>query len=141
MGIYAFNKQVDDIVAKKLVETFVEVMSPDFSTEALNIFKNKPNVRLLKVNSDQKKDVLDFKKVSGGILLQTTDDVEDEFKNLKVVTKHPENALLEDLKFACYICKYVKSNAIVFVKDKSTVAIGAGQMSRLDSVELQKRKL
>ena len=141
-GIYAFNKQVNDIVANKLVETFVEVIiAPNFSTEALNIFKNKPNVRLLKVNSDQKKDMLDFKKVSGGILLQTTDDVEDEFKNLKVVTKkHPENALLKDLKFAWYICKYVKSNAIVFVKDKSTVAIGAGQMSRLDSVRIAEKK-
>ena len=86
--------------------------------------------------------MLDFKKVSGGILLQTIDDVEDEFKNLKVVTKkHPDNALLEDLKFAWYICKYVKSNAIVFVKDQSTVAIGAGQMSRLDSVRIAEKKL
>ena len=141
-GIYAFNKQVNGIVADKLVETFVEVIiAPDFSSEALNIFKNKPNVRLLKVDSDQKKDMLDFKKVNGGILLQTIDDVEDEFKNLKVVTKkHPDNALLEDLKFAWYICKYVKSNAIVFVKGQSTVAIGAGQMSRLDSVRIAEKK-
>ena len=141
-GIYAFNKQVNSIVADKLAKTFVEVIiAPDFSSEALYIFKNKPNVRLLKVDSGPEKDMLDFKKVNGGILLQTIDDVEDEFKNLKVVTKkHPDNALLEDLKFAWYICKYVKSNAIVFVKDKSTVAIGAGQMSRLDSVRIAEKK-
>ena len=141
-GIYAFNKKVNGIVANKLAETFVEVIiAPDFSSEALNILKNKPNVRLLKVDSDSKKDILDFKKVNGGILLQTMDDVEDEFKYLKVVTKkHPDNTLLEDLKFAWYICKYVKSNAIVFVKDQSTVAIGAGQMSRLDSVRIAEKK-
>ena len=141
-GIYAFNKQVDVLVANKLVQTFVEVIvAPEFSSEALNILKNKPNVRLLKVESDQKKDMFDFKKVNGGILLQTEDDVEDEFKNLKVVTKkHPENNLLKDLKFAWYICKYVKSNAIVFVKDQATIAIGAGQMSRLDSVRIAEKK-
>lgn len=141
-GIYAFNKKVNDLVAKKLVQTFVEVIvAPDFSSEALNILKNKPNVRLLKVENNQKKDLLDFKKINGGILLQTADDVVDEFKNLKVVTeKQPENVLLEDLKFAWYVCKYVKSNAIVFVKDQSTIAIGAGQMSRLDSVRIAEKK-
>ncbi|MDR2323987.1 MAG: bifunctional phosphoribosylaminoimidazolecarboxamide formyltransferase/IMP cyclohydrolase [Acidovorax sp.] len=145
-GIIAFNRTVDKAVAEAVVKQFVEVlMAPDFTAEALEIFKPKVNVRLMKIALpqggerawDQGRNAMDAKRVGSGLLLQTADNHELALADLKVVTvKQPTPAELQDLLFAWKVAKYVKSNAIVFCKDGMTMGVGAGQMSRLDSARI-----
>jgi phosphoribosylaminoimidazolecarboxamide formyltransferase/IMP cyclohydrolase len=125
---------------------FVEVlMAPDFTPEALEIFKTKVNVRILKITLpaggasawDQGRNAVDVKRIGSGMLMQTADNHELALADLKVVTKkQPTPAQLQDLLFAWKVAKYVKSNAIVFCKDGMTMGVGAGQMSRLDSARI-----
>ncbi|MDR3005996.1 MAG: bifunctional phosphoribosylaminoimidazolecarboxamide formyltransferase/IMP cyclohydrolase [Acidovorax sp.] len=145
-GIIAFNRTVDKAAAEAVVKQFVEVlMAPDFTAEALEIFKPKVNVRLMKIALpqggerawDQGRNAMDAKRVGSGLLLQTADNHELALADLKVVTiKQPTPAELQDLLFAWKVAKYVKSNAIVFCKDGMTMGVGAGQMSRLDSARI-----
>ena len=145
-GIIAFNRTVDKAAAEAVVKQFVEVlMAPDFTAEALEIFKPKVNVRLMKIalpaGGDtawkQGRNAMDAKRVGSGLLLQTADNHELALADLKVVTvKQPTPAELQDLLFAWKVAKYVKSNAIVFCKDGMTMGVGAGQMSRLDSARI-----
>jgi phosphoribosylaminoimidazolecarboxamide formyltransferase/IMP cyclohydrolase len=137
-GIVAFNKQVDIETATELNKIFLEIVSaPSFSDGALEILKKKKDRRLV----IQKKSVLieakTFRSIPGGVLAQDSDSVSLKENELKVVTdKSPSKEELEDLKFAWKIAKHTKSNAIVYVKDKATLGVGAGQMSRIDSAKI-----
>jgi phosphoribosylaminoimidazolecarboxamide formyltransferase/IMP cyclohydrolase len=137
-GIVAFNKQVDIETAVELNKIFLDIVSaPSFSDGALEILKRKKDRRLV----IQKKSVLieakTFRSIPGGVLAQDSDSVSLNENELKVVTdKSPSKEELEDLKFAWKIAKHTKSNAIVYVKDKATLGVGAGQMSRIDSAKI-----
>ncbi len=146
-GIIAFNRTVDAAAAQHVVKQFVEVlMAPDFTPEALEIFRPKTNVRLLKIALpahngttawNRGRNAMDAKRIGSGMLLQTADNHEMALAGLKVVTrKQPSLTEMEDLLFAWKVAKYVKSNAIVFCKGGMTMGVGAGQMSRLDSARI-----
>ena len=145
-GIIAFNRPVDKAAAEAVSKQFVEVlMAPEFSAEALEIFKSKVNVRLMKIalpkggksDWDNGRNAMESKRVGSGILLQTSDNHELALADLKIVTvKQPTPEELNDLLFAWKVAKFVKSNAIVFCKNGMTMGVGAGQMSRLDSARI-----
>ena len=137
-GIIAFNKELDSKTASLIINQFVEVIiAPNFTDEALSIFKTKPNIRLLRIPTEKVAGQLDFKKIGGGWLVQTADDHELDINQCEVVTKlKPDMENLLDLKFAWQVAQYVKSNAIVFCKNKKTIGVGAGQMSRVDSTKI-----
>ena len=131
------DKRLADLISKT---TFVEaILAPDFESEALNILRQKKNRRLIKVGDLKKRDtrIKDIKKIPGGFLVQDRNIKEITIKDLKVVTKRePNKDELEELLFAWKVVKHTKSNAIILTKDKQTVGIGAGQMSRVDAVKI-----
>ncbi|HET8807255.1 MAG TPA: bifunctional phosphoribosylaminoimidazolecarboxamide formyltransferase/IMP cyclohydrolase, partial [Methylophaga sp.] len=137
-GIIAFNRELDAKTAQAIIDRqFVEVIiAPSVSQAASDIISKKANVRLLscgELPAQVAKD-LDFKRVTGGLLVQDRDIQLVTAEQLKVVTKlAPDAGQLADLMFAWRVAKYVKSNAIVYAKDQQTVGIGAGQMSRVVS--------
>ena len=141
-GIIAFNRLVDKAAAEAVSKQFVEVlMAPDFSAEALEVFKSKVNVRLMKIalpaHYGSVRNALETKRVGSGLLLQSADNHELALADLKIVTvKQPTLEELHDLLFAWKVAKFVKSNAIVFCKNGQTRGVGAGQMSRLDSARI-----
>ncbi len=144
-GIIAFNQIVREKTAKKILENqFVEVViAPDFSRGARKIFSKKTAIRLMSVGNlhDNQNITFDLKRVSGGILVQESDSLSYKHNEMHCVTKiKPTTAQLQDLQFAWSVVKYVKSNAIVFVRDTRTVGIGAGQMSRIDSSKIAVQK-
>jgi len=138
-GIIAFNRELDGETAAAIVEKqFVEVIvAPKVSAEAAEAVARKKNVRLLECGEWPEKPVqrLDFKRVNGGLLVQDADLA--LFNELKVVTKRaPTDEEMRDLLFAWKVCKFVKSNAIVYCRDLMTVGVGAGQMSRVNSARI-----
>jgi len=137
-GIVVVNEEVNEELAIKLNEIFLEVVcAPSFSEAALTVLHKKKDRRLVKKLKNINDNEFTFRSIPGGLLLQSCDRVEDEFANLKSVTdRKPSESEIEDLKFAWIVCKHVKSNAIVFVKDKMTVGVGAGQVSRVDSAKI-----
>ena len=137
-GIIAFNQPLDRATAEHVVKQFVEVLiAPAITPEARAVFAAKQNVRLLEVPLSKAMNALDFKRVGGGMLLQSTDTRNVQAGELKVVTRlAPTPAQLQDLLFAWKVAKFVKSNAIVFCKDGMTMGVGAGQMSRIDSARI-----
>ncbi|MCM8780430.1 MAG: bifunctional phosphoribosylaminoimidazolecarboxamide formyltransferase/IMP cyclohydrolase [Candidatus Omnitrophica bacterium] len=143
-GIVGINRKVDSALAKLIIKSgFLEcIICPEFTKEALEILKEKKNLRLLELPSlMQGYNGLDFKRVDGGLLVQEEDSVTLDERGLKIVTKKkPSKRQLESLIFAWKVAKHVKSNAIILAKGTRTVGIGAGQMSRVDSVIIAKRK-
>ena len=143
-GIIALNKELDAETAKEISEIFTEVIiAPSISDEAKIILSSKKNLRVLITGglADPEKSGVMIKSVAGGFLAQTKDNIIINKENLKVVTKRqPSDRELDDLLFAFKVAKHVKSNAIVYAKDGSTVGIGAGQMNRLDSSRIAARK-
>ncbi|MHA1300579.1 MAG: bifunctional phosphoribosylaminoimidazolecarboxamide formyltransferase/IMP cyclohydrolase, partial [Candidatus Helarchaeota archaeon] len=144
-SIVGINRKLDQETAKEITSTFVEaVICPDFSEESLNVLKTKKNLRVIKTGSiplGEPSKELDFKKVVGGILIQERDTKIITQSDLKVVTKKkPTNEQIQNLLFGLKVLKHVKSNAILFVKDLATVGVGAGQMSRVDSVKIAAMK-
>jgi phosphoribosylaminoimidazolecarboxamide formyltransferase/IMP cyclohydrolase len=142
-SIVAFNREVTEAAANEIVKTFVEaVIAPDFEDSALNILKTRENLRLLKtLPLSPPHPSWDWKKVVGGVLVQDRDLKELTQSDLKyVTTKHPTTEQLESLLFAWKVVKHVKSNAILLVKDEHITGVGAGQMSRIDSVNLAIKK-
>ena len=143
-GIIALNKELDSETAKEISKIFTEVIiAPSISDEAKNILSSKKNLRVLITGglADPEKCGVMIKSVAGGFLTQTKDNITVDKENLKVVTKRqPSEQELDDLLFAFKVAKHVKSNAIVYAKDGSTVGIGAGQMNRLDSSRIAARK-
>jgi phosphoribosylaminoimidazolecarboxamide formyltransferase/IMP cyclohydrolase len=122
---------------------FVEaIVAPEFSSEAIEVLTTKPkwkaNVRLLAVGKiDPGHGSMELRQISGGILCQSADDLPDEESSWEVVTAtRPTEAQMIDLRFAWAVCRHVKSNAIMIAKDQTVVGVGAGQMSRVDSVEI-----
>ena len=145
-GIVAVNREVDEALAKLLVETFLEcVVAPGYSAAARDILSSKKNLRLVAAHgtwappTDQL--AWSVRTIAGGALVQTVDHGMVDLASAKVATKRaPTDPERADLAFAWRVAKHVKSNAIVFAKDGVTVAIGAGQMSRVDSVRICERK-
>ena len=140
-GIIAFNRPLDFATAKAIIDKqFVEVIvAPGFDEEALVVTAEKKNVRVLEVETLSSKPILglDYKKVSGGLLVQSTDTGRIAETDLKVVTEQsPDANQIADLLFSWQVAKFVKSNAIVFCKEGSTIGIGAGQMSRIYSTKI-----
>ncbi|MDI6859394.1 MAG: bifunctional phosphoribosylaminoimidazolecarboxamide formyltransferase/IMP cyclohydrolase [Methanocellales archaeon] len=139
-GIVALNRECDLGTAKEITSTFVEaVIAPNYSADALKILKQKKNLRLLEVGDLNKTTEKDVKKVVGGLLVQDRDvmDVGD----LKIVTEQkPSEEEMKTLLFSWKVVKHVKSNAIVLAKNEQTVGVGAGQMSRVDAVEIAVKK-
>jgi phosphoribosylaminoimidazolecarboxamide formyltransferase / IMP cyclohydrolase len=136
-GIIAANDVIDEQTAEIMKEIFLEVIiAPGYTPEALEVFSAKKNLRIIElknIKSRRNKD-FDLKKVAGGLLLQDADMV--LLNEMKVVTdSKPTEKEIEDLEFAFKIIKHVKSNGIVFVKDKQTVAMGPGQTSRIWALE------
>ena len=141
-GIVAFSEEVDKKTAEKLNEIFLEIIcAPGYTDEALEILKKKKNRRLVKVLNLSDNSIINFKNIPGGIIAQSRDESKLSGLDLKLVTKkNYTTGELEDLKFAWIICKHTKSNAIVYVKDKKAIGVGAGQMSRVDSSKIAAMK-
>jgi phosphoribosylaminoimidazolecarboxamide formyltransferase/IMP cyclohydrolase len=144
-GIIALNKCLDEELAAKILRNqFVEVIvAPEVSNQALAILKIKPALRVVVIPNWDKlsDDKLELRSVIGGVLLQERDNAEMDLSDLKCVTeKKPTESELADLHFAWNVVKMVKSNAIVCVKDKQTIGIGAGQTSRVSSVQIALEK-
>ena len=137
-GIIAFNQPLDGATAQAVAKQFVEVIiAPHITPAARAIFAGKQNVRLLEVPLSGQGNLLDFKRVGGGMLLQSTDSKNVALAELKVVSSlQPTPQQLADLRFAWKVAKFVKSNAIVFCADGMTMGVGAGQMSRIDSARI-----
>jgi phosphoribosylaminoimidazolecarboxamide formyltransferase/IMP cyclohydrolase len=142
-GIVALNKKMDLKAAKAIAQSgFLEcIVAPGFDKEALELFKDKKNLRILKISGLGLIKEIDFKRVSEGLLLQDKDLETLNAGGLKVVTKRrPTKKEMESLIFGWAVAKHVKSNAIVLTKGTKTIGIGAGQMSRVDSVMIAKSK-
>jgi phosphoribosylaminoimidazolecarboxamide formyltransferase/IMP cyclohydrolase len=143
-GIIAFNCALDGAAAELVAKQFVEVLiAPTISLEAREVFKTKQNVRLLEVplaasGADSAPTAaFDFKRVGGGLLVQSADAQDFDPADLRVVSAlQPTAAQMTDLLFAWKVAKFVKSNAIVFCSDGRTLGVGAGQMSRVDSARI-----
>ncbi|MFO0807324.1 MAG: bifunctional phosphoribosylaminoimidazolecarboxamide formyltransferase/IMP cyclohydrolase [Gemmataceae bacterium] len=148
-GVLAFNRDVDEATASLITEPnrFVEaVIAPGYCDAALKLLTTRPkwgkNVRLLCTGPlGPMLPAMDYRRVDGGLLVQARDRGSDDFASAKVVTnREPSPAEWADLLFGWLVCKHVKSNAIVFAKGGRVVGVGAGQMSRVDSVEIAGRK-
>ncbi len=140
-GIIAFNRELDGATAQAIVERqFVEVIiAPKISAEARAVVAAKANVRLLECGewSAERAPGWDFKRVNGGLLVQSRDIGMIKAEDLKIVTKRaPSEQEIHDLIFAWKVAKFVKSNAIVYAKNRQTIGVGAGQMSRVNSARI-----
>ncbi|TMS56467.1 bifunctional phosphoribosylaminoimidazolecarboxamide formyltransferase/IMP cyclohydrolase [Imbroritus primus] len=137
-GIIAFNVALDEAAAQAVAKQFVEVLiAPAFSDGARAVFAAKQNVRLLEIPLGNGVNAYDFKRVGGGLLVQSPDAKNVQHGELRVVTKRqPTPAEMTDLMFAWRVAKFVKSNAIVFCGGGMTLGVGAGQMSRVDSARI-----
>jgi len=142
-GILGFNREVDAETAKEIIKLFTEcIIAPGYTQRAKEIFSKKPDLRLLQLPiKEDNSDDLEIRQIDGGFLLQTKDLILGD-ENLKVVTnRQPTQQELKSLIFAYKVAKYVKSNAIVLAKATQTLGIGAGQMSRIDSLKIATMKM
>ncbi len=134
---------MDVDTAKEMSQLFVEaIVAPAFSDEAFDILSQKPSIRLLELpDFKAKESSYLLKYVQGGALLQSPDNVVIDDNQMTVATTHrPEPQAIRDLNIAFAVCKHVKSNAIVLVKNGQTVGVGAGQMSRVEAVDIALKK-
>jgi len=142
-GIVAFNQEVDEDLSRSVTSAFKEgVIAPSFTSAAIEALSEKENLRVLQTGelSDYQR-TPSLRSLNGGWLFQEADDVSIDLSECKVVTKRkPTTRELEGLQFGWKIVKHVKSNAIVFTQRKRTIGIGAGQMSRIDSVRIATSK-
>ena len=140
----AVNDPVDETFATALIENqFVEVLiAPDFSEEALDVLREKKNIRVISKKKFKKTPMpFSIQAIDGGFLVQEDDWKIIDKDNLEFVTdKIPTDDQITDLLFAWKVCKYVKSNAIIFAKNQQTIGIGAGQMSRVNSAKIASLK-
>jgi phosphoribosylaminoimidazolecarboxamide formyltransferase / IMP cyclohydrolase len=137
-GVVAINRVLDAATAEELSKLFVEcIVAPGFEPAALEKFAAKKNLRLLEMQRGESIHELDIKRISGGFLVQDSDEHELAEAELKVATdRAPTAEEIRGLMFGWKVCKHVKSNAIVFAREGQTVGVGAGQMSRVDSVKI-----
>lgn len=144
-GIIAANREIDGKTVKEIGDLFVEcIIAPGYSPDALKTLKQKKNLRIISMGKESVANLfrgLDYKRVSGGLLVQDADNAQLGINDIKIVTKRePTIGELEDLFFAWGVAKHVKSNAIVLVKNNQVLGVGAGQMSRIDAAELAIKK-
>jgi phosphoribosylaminoimidazolecarboxamide formyltransferase/IMP cyclohydrolase len=141
-GILAFNRRLDRAAAQAIGQQFAEVIiAPGIEPAAAEFFATKANLRVLEVPLSRDAQAHDFKRIGGGLLVQSTDAKPIAKTDLRVVTKRaPDEAQMADLLFAWRVAQFVKSNAIVFCGDGMTLGVGAGQMSRVDSVRIARLK-
>jgi phosphoribosylaminoimidazolecarboxamide formyltransferase / IMP cyclohydrolase len=143
-GVFCFNRPIDRALAEKLHELFIEVVfAPGYDEDAFEVLSQKPNVRLLENQERRTVPIAepDLKRVRGGILIQDRDSGLEEREVMEVATEaKPSEEQWGELQFAMRVCKHVRSNAIVLSARLGTVGIGAGQMSRVDSVRLALEK-
>ena len=139
-GVLAFNREVDAGTAEEVAKLFAEcIAAPTFDEKAKSIFAAKKNLRLLELPPGglEPERELQLKRILGGMLVQQPDVGEISDSDLRIVTKRaPSQEEMQTMQFAWKVCKHVKSNAIVFARDGATLGVGAGQMSRVDSVKL-----
>ncbi len=137
-GIVAFNHSVDEAAARAVSEIFTEVIiAPSYKGNALEVLLAKKNLRVLRVRKDESLEGLEYKQITGGMLVQTRDTHRLLRENLKTVTKRqPTDEEISAMLFAWTVSKHTKSNAIVYAREGQTVGVGAGQMSRVDSVKI-----
>ena len=140
-SIISVNRPLDKATAERMAKLFVEIVAaPSYDDDALTLLQRKKNLRILRA-SGTAPHPLSIRSVYGGALVQELDRSHDDLDpaNWRIVTQNRPNATqLADLTFAWRVCRHVKSNAIVYVKDHATVGVGAGQMSRVDSVMLRR---
>lgn len=139
-GIIAFNRKVDLQTAEEIIKVFTEcIVAPAYDFETLELFKTKPNIRLVELPFCNLKHYL-YKSMYDFMLIQESDD--KLYENLEIVTaRKPRDDEFEELMFAWKVCKHVKSNAIVLSSNKRTVGVGAGQMSRIDALRVAIMKM
>ncbi|HYL98432.1 MAG TPA: bifunctional phosphoribosylaminoimidazolecarboxamide formyltransferase/IMP cyclohydrolase [Blastocatellia bacterium] len=137
-GIIAFNRLVTEDAARLVAKTFFEaVIAPDFEPAALEALASRRNLRVMKCAETSAKERLDIRAISGGLLVQDADRGVIDESNLKLVTlRAPTEVEMRALRFAWVVSKHVKSNAIVYAREGQLVGVGAGQMSRVDSVKI-----
>lgn len=137
-GIVAFNRRVDATAAQEVTKIFTEVViAPEYEPEALEILRGKKKLRVIRMNSTEQSRKFEVKEIGGGMLVQTPDDHKLSSNELNVVTaRRPAEEEIRALLFAWTVCKHTKSNAIVYARAGQTVGVGAGQMSRVDSVKI-----
>ena len=142
-GIVACNYKIDKIIALELNNIFLEVIIGDsFDSDALKILKKKKNLRLIDASSFVMQNLIKFNSANDSFLTQSEDLENFNIKNFEIVSKNkPNKSQLKNLIFAFNVCRYVKSNAIVLVSQESTVGIGSGQPSRLDSCQIAINKM
>jgi phosphoribosylaminoimidazolecarboxamide formyltransferase/IMP cyclohydrolase len=138
-GVIALNRPVDAACARALSKQFIEVLlAPAFEPEALEVLTQKKNVRLLELPDwPEPTGGLEAKPVIGGLLVQDRDEVAETADQMQAMSaKQPTEAEWQDMRFAWQVCRHVRSNAIVIARDGATIGIGAGQMSRVDAVNI-----
>jgi phosphoribosylaminoimidazolecarboxamide formyltransferase / IMP cyclohydrolase len=139
-GVVALNGEVDEPLARRLHESFIEVLiAPGYTEPALEVLRQKEAIRILEAGEQRTEDPSDkdLKRVSGGLLVQDADRSIDAREEMEVPTRaEPDEHQWADLLFAWRVARHVRSNAIVIAKDGATIGIGAGQMSRVDSVRI-----
>ena len=141
-GIVAFNRTITALTAEAMKGVFFDIIiPPDYEKEALDIFKNRKRTRILQAESPSgNKLELTLKSISGGVLIQTSDSINENYSDWKVVTKRqPTKKEWEDLYFSWRCCKHIKSNTIVLAKNNTLVGMGAGQPNRIVSIHLALR--
>ncbi len=143
-GIVAFNRRIDKKTAEEIAKIFLEVViAPAFDKDAIDILSTKKNMRILEIPSSagNRPADYDYRRVVGGLLIQERDNISENIKNAQVVTQRtPTEDECQALDFAWHVVKHVKSNAIVFSTKNQLVGVGAGQMSRVDSVKIARMK-
>ena len=139
-GIVGFNRKINSKIAKKLIEPFLEcIVCPDIDDEALEILKMKKNLRVIIYNENYNFSNISIRSVMGGLLSQTLSS--SDLKKWENVTQNkPSKVNMNALELGWKVVKYVKSNAIVIANDKQIIGVGAGQMSRVDSVKIAIQK-
>jgi len=137
-GIVAFNCNVDAAAAREVTKIFTEVaIAFDYDPGALELLRAKKNLRVIRMSSTEQASGVEFKQIGGGMLVQTRDDHRVSRNELNVVTeRQPSEEEIRALLFGWIVCKHTKSNAIVYARADQTVGVGAGQMSRVDSVKI-----
>jgi len=137
-GIVAFNHTVDAAAAEEVTKIFTEVViAPGYDAAALEVVRAKKNLRVIQMSDVEQPARVELKQIGGGMLVQTRDDHKLNPAELKVVTERkPTDDEIRALQFAWIVCKHTKSNAIVYARADQTVGVGAGQMSRVDSVKI-----
>jgi len=137
-GIVAFNRIVEAEAAHEVTKIVTDiVIAPEYEQAAVEVLKTKKNLRVLQMGTTKRTSDIQYRQISGGMLLQTPDDYRVTEKDLKLVTdKQPTPAEIRALLFAWTVCKHTKSNAIVYAREDQTIGVGAGQMSRVDSVKI-----